>query len=631
MPEARWRSRKGTRYTQRWRHRGRSPPEQAGLARRERHCVTQPHHLGTHSAWSVATVDMTIGGTSELDPLREVNGFVHWTAPSGRILTSPAFWDGGATWQARVSLDEPGQWHGRASFTASRGTIVGISPDTFEAECVPYEGDNPLRVHGFPRLASGAGHLWHQDGTPFHWIGDTAWNGPMVAAPEDWDEFARTRAAQGFTVIQFVATQWRALPDGGPDGPAFTCDENGSLQALNHEFLRRLDARLDALTVHGLVGAPVLLWAHETKEVDPGDIPQDDRPVTQDMSMDDVALPEVIEHNPGIYLPEDDAALLARHLVARWHAHPVAFILMGDGNYTGEKADRWRRIGRATFGEAPTGDRAPVVVHPGGLQWVGAEFADEPWVDVIGYQSGHGGGIGSWRWLQDGSWLANTTLNAHQAIINLEACYEDHNRMSVMIGVPPGWTGRFSDRDVRRALYGSSLVTACGGVTYGAHGVWSWEPGGKRPKGHFQTGESKSWREAMSFAGASQVRYFRDHLAAVAWWRLRPAPWVLKWHPGGNGQFTRWVSVARDVDTGTTVAYFAGAYAAEIDLDLLTVEDGAVVGEWRNPRDGTVSDAFPIDNDWIVPPDGWAEREGPPPGQSYPDDWLLVIRPVRFG
>jgi hypothetical protein len=262
------------------------------------------------------------------------------------------------------------------------------------------------------------------------------------------------------------------------------------------------------------------------------------------------------------------------------------------------------------------------------MQWVGAEFADEPWVDVIGYQSGHGGGIGSWRWLQDGPWLRETSLNAHQAIINVEACYEDHNRMNVMIGVPPGWTGRFSDRDVRRALYGSSLVTAAAGVTYGAHGVWSWEPGGKRPKGHFQTGEAKSWQEALAFPGASQVRHFRDHLDAIAWWRLRPAPWVVKWHPGGNGQFTRWVSVARDATSGTTVAYFAGSYAAEIDLDLLTIEDGSLVGEWRNPRDGTVSEPFIVDHEWIVPPDGWAEREGPPPGQSFPDDWLLVIRPA---
>ena len=590
--------------------------------------MTQPHHLDTHSTWSTVTVTMSIGTASGVDPLRDVTGSVIWTSPTGRSRVSPTFWDGGTTWRTRAAFDEVGQWHGRASFASSSGELIEASPSAFTIDCTLYEGTDRLRTHGFPRLSPGAGYLWHPDGTPFHWIGDTAWNGPMLASPDEWEAFVQTRAAQGFSVVQFVATQWRGLPDGGPDGPAFTCDDDGAIASLNHDFLRRLDARLDALAAHGLVGAPVLLWAHETKEVDHGDIPQDDRPVTQDMSMDDVPIPEVIEHNPGIFLSEADASLLAQHLVSRWHAHPVAFILMGDGDYTADRADRWHRIGRATFGDSPSSDRAPVVVHPGGMQWVGAEFADEPWVDVIGYQSGHGGGIGSWRWLQDGPWLADTSLNAHQAIINLEACYEDHNRMNVMIGVPPGWTGRFSDRDVRRALYGSSLVTASGGVTYGAHGVWSWEQGGTRPKGHFQTGETKSWREAMALPGATQVRHLRDHLGTVAWWRLRPAPWVLKWHPGGNGQFTRWVSVARDAASSTTVVYFAGAYAAEIDLDLLTVEDGALIGEWRNPRDGVVSEPFAIDHAWVVPPGGWAEREGPPPGQSFPDDWLLIIRPA---
>ena len=588
--------------------------------------MTEPHRIDPVPAWGTATVTVDVAITDGTDPLRDVSGTIQWTSPTGRASTSPAFWDGDTTWRARVALDEAGEWHGRAAFAMGDGAPASFAPASFVAECVAYEGDLPTRTRGFPRLAPGAGHLWHPDGTPFQWVGDTAWNGPMVATGEEWEEYARTRAAQGFTVVQFVATQWRGLPDGGPDGPAFTRDDSGAIAALNVAFLRRLDAHLDTLAAHGLVGAPVLLWAHETTTVDPADIPQYDGPVTQDMNLDDVPTPDVVEHNPGTYLTEEDAILLARHLVARWHAHPVAFIVMGDGDYSAEKADRWRRVGRATFGEAPSTNRAPVAVHPGGLQWIGGEFSDEAWVDIIGYQSGHGGGIMSWRWLQDGPWHAEAPLNAHQAIMNLEACYEDHNRMNVMIGVPPGWTGRFSDRDVRRALYESLLVTAPAGVTYGAHGVWSWEPGGKRPKGHFQTGEARSWHTALALPGAAQVVHLRTHLDAVPWWRLRPAPWLLKWHPGGNGQFTRWVSISRDPSTSLTVAYFAGAYGAELDLDLLVGEDGPLVAEWRNPRDGTTGDPFALDDGWVVPPDGWAQREGPPPGQSFLDDWLLVVR-----
>ena len=42
------------------------------------------------------------------------------------------------------------------------------------------------------------------------------------------------------------------------------------------------------------------------------------------------------------------------------------------------------------------------MVHPGGQTWVGGEFATEPWLDVVGYQSGHGDDAGAWRWLVDG-------------------------------------------------------------------------------------------------------------------------------------------------------------------------------------------------------------------------------------
>lgn len=221
---------------------------------------------------------------------------------------------------------------------------------------------------------------------------------------------------------------------------------------INPGFFEILDARLDALVDHGIAGVPVLLWAIETTEVDPGDVV-----MIEDSTIDPDTVPAqpVIEHNPGQFLSEDDAVVLARYLVARWHAHPVVFILNGDGDYAGEKAERWHRIGREVFGTDGNAGRPPVAVHPSGIQWVGPEFADEPWVDIIGYQSGHGGGILSWRWLQDGPLTKEAHTNSHQAIINLEACYEDHNRMYVMIGVPAGWVGRFTARDTRRALYAS--------------------------------------------------------------------------------------------------------------------------------------------------------------------------------
>ena len=560
--------------------------------------------------WGRATFTGHVDVPQGSDPLRDIVGQVRWTSPSGATSSTPLFWDGGSSFKSRAVLTEPGRWSIEASATHS-GNPVSITPAVGDVECAPYEGSNPLYKHGHPRHRPGTSHLEYADGTPFLWIGDTAWNGPMVATDEDWDHYAATRQSQGVTVSQFVTSSWRALPDAGPHGPALVLDGN-SLMGINPGFFEILDARLDALVDHGIAGVPVLLWAIETTEVDPGDVV-----MIEDSTIDPDTVPAqpVIEHNPGQFLSEDDAVVLARYLVARWHAHPVVFILNGDGDYAGEKAERWHRIGREVFGTDGNAGRPPVAVHPGGIQWVGPEFADEPWVDIIGYQSGHGGGILSWRWLQDGPLTKEAHTNSHQAIINLEACYEDHNRMYVMIGVPAGWVGRFTARDTRRALYASFLVSAPAGATYGAHGVWAWDEGGKRPKGHYTTGVTKSWREALQFPGAEGLLHLRTHLQSMPWWDLRPAQSLVLTQPGDNGRFTSWVTAAQDVSGSVTAVYFGSSEGTTLDLEgIRGTRTGALMGEWRNPRDGSVSDPFEISEE-ITPPEGEAL-----------DDWLLVIR-----
>ena len=107
---------------------------------------------------------------------------------------------------------------------------------------------------------------------------------------------------------------------------------------------------MEALDHAGLLSVPVMLWA-----------------------INGGASPQV---NPGVSLPDDQAILLARYMLARWGANNVFWILAGDGDYRGPSAQKWRKIGRAVFGDVP---HAPVTMHPGGMQWVWEEFKDEPW------------------------------------------------------------------------------------------------------------------------------------------------------------------------------------------------------------------------------------------------------------
>ena len=187
-------------------------------------------------------------------------------------------------------------------------------------------------------------------------------------------------------------------------------------------------------------------------------------------------------------------------MVARWDAYPVAWFLPGDAPYTGDKAARWQRIGRAVFGDV---DHAPVTLHPNGMSWFAPDFDAEDWLDYIGYQSGHGDDDATVRWLTEGPPASGWQALRPRPIVNLEPPYEDH------IGYQS--QRRFTADDVRRRLAWSLLVSPTAGVTYGGHGVWGWDDGTTVPENHPTTGVAKPWREALHLDGAEQMR----HLAAL--------------------------------------------------------------------------------------------------------------------
>jgi hypothetical protein len=426
-----------------------------------------------------------------------------------------------------------------------------------------------VRRHGPDRR-----RLVHADGTPWLYLADTVWNGPLLASAGDWVTYVAARRAQGFTAAQFVTTQWRTAPDGGPDGPAWTGGDR--VAGVNPRLFRRLDARLDALAEAGLAGAPVLLWA--------------------------IRRGEGADTNPGNVLSEADCALLAGYQVARWHAHPVLWILNGDGTYLGEEAARWRRIGRAVFGATDGTTRAPAMVHPGGQTWVGDEFAGEPWLDVVGYQSGHGDDERAWRWIVAGPPATAWRDLQDKVVINLEPPYEDHLGYQSREPHPAA--------HVRRATYWSLLVSPTAGVTYGGHGVWDWNDGSGPPVAHAATGVPRPWREALHLPGAEQMAHLARVFTALPWWELLPAPELLPEQPGA-ADVRRTVTAARDPAGRVAVLYLPAGGSVRLDTRPLAA---GVTATWVDPRSGEEIVAGPVARGdvTLVAPDT--------------DDWVLVLR-----
>ncbi|MEZ4664189.1 MAG: DUF5060 domain-containing protein [Caldilineaceae bacterium] len=308
--------------------------------------------------------------TGYANPIQEVELLVIFSGPTDESQTVRGFWDGDSVWRVRFAPNAVGEWRYETSCTDAANS--GLHAQSGRFTCTPPTNETCFTQHGPVRLAANKRHFEHADGTPFFWLADTAWNGPLRSTKKEWDRYLHVRTRQRFSAVQWVTTQWRAAPDGDIEGGLAYTGDNSRIQ-INPAFFQRLDERVAATARAGLLNAPVLLWT--------------------------LGSADTLNVNPGHSLPEDQAVRLVRYMVARWGAYPVVWILPGDGNYGGEKAARWQHIGQAAFGSEA---HAPVALHCCGMHFPAAEFRDEAWLGVLGYQSGHGDSADTLQWIVSG-------------------------------------------------------------------------------------------------------------------------------------------------------------------------------------------------------------------------------------
>ena len=517
--------------------------------------------------WGLFEATLTSSGATE-NPLQDAGLRVTFTSPSKRSRTVDGFWDGGTTWRIRFSPDEIGTWTYTTTATPDSDTGLHGRKGTFRVTAA--RGSTRFGRHGPVRVAKTRTFLEHSDGTPFFWLADTGWNAALLSTPDEWRHYLGERTRQRFTAIQFVTTQWRAAPAGDRlNELAYAGSER---IAVNPAFFRRLDEKIASLNEAGLLAVPVLLWA----------IGGGSNPAV----------------NPGHSLPEDQAVRLARYMVARWQGHDIVWVLPGDGDYRGERAEKWKRIGRAVFGDTP---HAPVVLHPGGMHWVHREFLNEPWVDIHGYQSGHGDDEKTLRWMTEGPPSRDWTVEPRRPFINLEPPYENHVAYQSKQPIPP--------HTVRRAVYWSLLNAPTAGVTYGGHGVWGWDDGTKPPTDHANSGVPLPWKKALVMPGAEQMAHVASLFASIDFWRLRPSPDALAEQPG-TAAAAHFIAAAASDKQDLLVAYTPEPRV--ISLRAQQMPKGRA--SWWDPRTGARSAARPsVEGDTI-------RFETPSEG-----DWVLTV------
>ena len=487
---------------------------------------------------------------------------VDFTSPSGKVRSVLGFWDGGATWRVRFSADEMGEWKYR---THSAPVVPGLDGQAGQFQCDRRAGAKSAFLrHGSVRISADGRHFEHADGTPFFWLGDTVWYGAILSAAPDWETYLNDREGKGFSVVHFNVVAPR-------NGVA--ADENGEISftgveniRMNPKFYQRLDQRVEAVNAHGVLAALVQTWG-------------------------------LRKEDSGNYLPESQMVRLMRYLEARYGANYVVWILTGDAHYEGEQGERFKRIGRTVFGGRP---HAPTTLHPAGMRFPFESFREEKWLDFLIYQSGHGDDARTLEWIHSGPVSTFWQKSPARPLINLEPPYEGHL----------GYQSRkpHTDYVTRRAIYWSLLNAPTAGVTYGAHGVWSWHTKpGEPPTDHPNTGVAKTWREALPFPGSTQMKFLGEMFQSIAWWELAPDEGLLGAQPGGTDP-ARHVSASRSKKADLALLYLPVGGNVTLRPGVLAANLRA---EWFDPRSGQRSIAKEVARGAFAAPDT--------------SDWVLLL------
>ncbi|MCF7669295.1 MAG: DUF4038 domain-containing protein [Verrucomicrobia bacterium] len=500
------------------------------------------------------------------NPIQTVDFKVKFVSPMGEERVVDGFWDGGMTWKVRFSPDMAGQW--RYTTECSDNLNTGLDKKKGGFLCTAPTVETRLSRHGPVRVSRHGPFFEYADGEPFFWLSDIAWNGALKSGADDWVKYLQTRAGQGFTVCQWVATQWSGAPEGDTEGRvAFSGKDEISVYP---KFFQKLDKKVELANRLGVVSAPVMLWAGKSEE------------------------------NPGFNLPADQAILLAKYMVARWDANHVVWILAANGDFGGGDAERWKRIGKEVFKGR---DKAVVTILPRAMEWIGDDFADAEWIDFVGYRSGDGTGDDVSRWICRGAPAQGWKGMSNRPCINMGPNYE-----YIMSGDS---RARVTASRVRRVVYWSLLNAPPAGVAYGAHGVWNWGEGIEPPRSDLDSGTYLPWEKALTLSGAGQMRHVYSIFDSIDFWRLRPEPGLIMSQPGLEYP-SRFIASSGSAEGDLAVFYLPDEGKVEVSMDKVP---SPPVCTWFNPRTGERLPTAAVVSEQRL------EFSAPGPG-----DWLLVIK-----
>lgn len=454
--------------------------------------------------------------------------------------------------------------------------LIFIGICTVQGQEVKWQGPSVDLKNGKLKVSDNRHFLVFENGKPFFYLGDTAWELFHRLSKADAEKYLENRRQKGYTVIQAVAlAELDGINVANAEGEKPLIDNN--LNHFNEKYFAHMDWVIKKAEEKGLFIGLLPTWGDKWNKKWGG--------------------------GPQIFTPKN-ARAYGKTIGSRYKNSPnIIWILGGDRPI--DSVFHRQIIQEMALGiKEGDGGNHLISFHPMGGSGSSQFFHNEQWLDFNMRQNGHSMSYTE-RYHMTGKDYA---LTPAKPVIDAEPIYEDHP-----INFNPDQNGHSTSADVRRPLYWNLFSGACG-HTYGHHSVWQmWSPD-KDPINR----PLMPWYEAIDQPGAAQMIYGRLLMESRPFLTRIPDNSIIVTDrvptsvPGaGSYQFV----ATRDQDGTYAMVYVPIGRKFSVRMDVIKGKE--VTAWWYNPRNGKTTLIGKYPNT------GTQAFLSPEPGENT--DWILVL------
>jgi len=416
-------------------------------------------------------------------------------------------------------------------------------------------------------------YLQYEDGTPFFYLGDTAWELFHRLTIDEARMYLTDRAMKGYTVIQAVIlAELDGLNTPNANGDLPFNDEGYTKP--NDAYFKHVDAIIQMMDSLGMTVGLLPTWGDKINKA--------------------------WGVGPVIFNNDKTSEVFGHYLGNRYKDYKnIIWILGGDRDFTGFESYIRAMAKGIAIGISGKEDytKCLMTVHPTGSSSSAKWFHNDEWLDFNMQQNGHCYDTDVWDNIQ-----REYNLTPVKPVIDGEPLYDEHP-----VCFKREEYGTSMDYQTRRFFYHEVFAGAFG-HTQGCHAIWQmWSPD-KAPV----NGPLRSWYESLGLIASYQMGFGRALMESRPFFSRIPDQSIII---EGQQKGTRRITATRDKKGSYAMIYSEQGDPFAIDLSCLSGKK--ITSWWFDVRSGhsyKMETFNKTNTKWFYPP---TKGKG--------NDWVLVL------